>query len=152
MTIVHWTLIGHSLDTQWTLIVYSLDTHWTLIGHSLDTHWTLIGLPYSGNLKLASVKEEWRPDHSDATSHVGAAVLAHVARSGLPGWSGAFSKWQTEKMAIKLKTTTVFVVPCKFCWMNWKFSNLHVCTGCIFLNALFDVFESFSLLFHKLIQ
>ena len=32
--------------------------------------------------KLASFKEKQRPDRSNAPSHVGAAVLAHVARSG----------------------------------------------------------------------
>ena len=32
--------------------------------------------------KLASFKEEQRPDCSNAASHVDAAVLAHVARSG----------------------------------------------------------------------
>ena len=31
--------------------------------------------------KLASSKEEQRPDRSDAASHVGAAGLAHLARS-----------------------------------------------------------------------
>ena len=32
-------------------------------------------------LKLASFKEDKRPNRSNAASHVGAAVLAHVARS-----------------------------------------------------------------------
>ena len=31
---------------------------------------------------MASFPKEQRPDRSDAASHVGAAVLAHVARSG----------------------------------------------------------------------
>ena len=30
-------------------------------------------------LKLASFKEEQRPDRSDAASHMGSAVLGHVA-------------------------------------------------------------------------
>ena len=34
------------------------------------------------SLNLASFKEEQRQDRSGAASHVGAAVLAHVARSG----------------------------------------------------------------------
>ena len=34
------------------------------------------------NLKLASFKEDQRPNRCNAASHVGAAVLAHVARSG----------------------------------------------------------------------
>ena len=42
--------------------------------------------PFSNALfdtfKLSSFKEEPSPDRSDAASHVGAAVLAHVARSG----------------------------------------------------------------------
>ena len=29
-----------------------------------------------------SIKEDQRPDRSDAASHVGAAILAHLARSG----------------------------------------------------------------------
>ena len=33
-------------------------------------------------LKLASFKEDQRPNRCNAASHVGAAVLAHVARSG----------------------------------------------------------------------
>ena len=33
-------------------------------------------------LKLASFKEDQRPNCSNAAIHVGAAVLAHVARSG----------------------------------------------------------------------
>ena len=33
-------------------------------------------------LKLASSKEEQLPYRSDAASHVGTAVLAHLARSG----------------------------------------------------------------------
>ena len=37
----------------------------------------------SERIKLASFKEEQRSYCSNAASHVGAAVLAHVARSGL---------------------------------------------------------------------
>ena len=33
-------------------------------------------------LKLTSFKEDQRPNRCNAASHVGAAVLAHVARSG----------------------------------------------------------------------
>ena len=47
-------------------------------------HYTLTnGYPFSvGHIKLASFEEEQRLDRSNAESHVGAAVLAHVARSG----------------------------------------------------------------------
>ena len=41
-----------------------------------------IDCPNDLHIELASFKEEQRPYHSNAASHVGAAVLAHVARSG----------------------------------------------------------------------
>ena len=48
----------------------------------------------SGYLKLASFKGNQRPHCSNAASHVGAAVLAHVARSGR---SDAFHRWKKLK-------------------------------------------------------
>ena len=43
---------------------------------------SVIRTSFKGKFKLASFKEKQRPDGSDAASHVGAAVLAHVACSG----------------------------------------------------------------------
>ena len=64
------------------------------LGHSFAAIWelpNLVHVPRSGRLdadldersfKLASFKEDQRPNRCNAASHVGAAVLVHVARSG----------------------------------------------------------------------
>ena len=46
-----------------------------------------VSKPYEdrADLKLASFKGDQRPYRENAASHVGAAVLAHVARSGRSG-------------------------------------------------------------------
>ena len=48
----------------------------------------------TSQLELGSFKEDQRPYRSDAASHVGAAVLAHVARSGR---SDAALRWKELK-------------------------------------------------------
>ena len=83
------------------------------MGHTVDTNYEVISWlqPLSGTNNIVSsqtaaaghvgavllwptwlaCKEKQRPDRHDAASHVGAAVLAHVARSGR---SDAAFRWK----------------------------------------------------------
>ena len=46
------------------------------------SEWISTQKTFEYNLRWLHLKEKQRPDRSDAASHVGAAVLAQVARSG----------------------------------------------------------------------
>ena len=70
--------------------------------------WPYSYLPNYCLIKLASFKEDQRPNRSNASGHVGAAVLVHVARSGR---SDAALRWMELKRAF-------FYWPLR--WLNWQ--------------------------------